>query len=1066
MISSMTPLQKTNRLLQIIAVAFLLIGFRIWHLAVIQREDKLIEAQKPQRRTQVQRADRGSIIDRFGVPLAVNRICYNASICYNELAQVPSSVLREDPESEGQKKRVYPRKEYIQRLCDLLAQELPIDAKRLEDLIYAKASLFPHIPFVIASSLTERQYYRLKALERQWLGLHAEIGRERFYPQNSSAGHVLGYLGAISQREYLDVAGELESLRQMLGSGGEEESLALRYQELKEKAYTINDLIGKAGIEKYYEQQLRGFYGKKTFEIDQRGNALRELPGGRDPIPGKTVELSLSIELQKFCESLLSQDEVLRDKRSIGQDVQTKTRKVLKQPWIKGGAIIALDPKTGEVIALAGEPGFDPNDFILSTNREEKLEKLHRWQESEHYISDLWDGKNQLYRKRHSREEKALLSWELWLDFVLPLEGPLRDLFAHTDDIKSYVFLQEDFEALLYFANDLSPIRLIEQLFKDKLSLPAAAQPHRRRIEQSLSKILDFNDKLFALDLCRMAVYAPAFTDEVLAKVGSMKVSTYRSLTQEKQRVEGIIKEHCRTLFNKTAFQAWRELHQKDFLQQKRQEEKERKTYPRPYLDYLDKKEKELFENLWEEIRFPLLAAHLKKDPLLLTEENRSWYDASLCLDWKSLEQAAAPLNGEECAQWFRAMRSFKEMNRPLWGSYKSLRNRKIEQTEKDLAAAFYPTGGFGYCRSHAFQLSSPPGSLFKLVVATEAIRQRGVNPLTLIDETRTSEKNLIVATSLDNKPFYRHYKGGRLPKSHAANLGKVDLIGAIEQSSNPYFSIIAGDFLSDPNDLIRAAAEFGFGEKTGLDLPSESRGRLPNDLQKNRTGLYSSAIGQHTLEASALQTAIMLSAIANGGEILTPTLARSFQGASLDRPSTDCRENFFAKDELAILGIDFPIFTAAASSQNAPTSEKNRRPIRRTISFPHQIRQTLLEGMDRVVWGAKGSARPNGIKGLYKNPLLLHLFLSLQHQMVGKTGTSEILYRLDKNPSAEAQMYKNIWFGAISFKDPKTLKDPDLVVVVYLRYGDGGKEAAPLAAQVISKWRDLNRLPSKNLSE
>ena len=77
---------------------------------------------------------------------------------------------------------------------------------------------------------------------------------------------------------------------------------------------------------------------------------------------------------------------------------------------------------------------------------------------------------------------------------------------------------------------------------------------------------------------------------------------------------------------------------------------------------------------------------------------------------------------------------------------------------------------------------------------------------------------------------------------------------------------------------------------------------------------------------------------------------------------------------------------------------------------------------------------------------------------MLGKTGTAEILYRLDKNPSAEPPMYKNVSFGAISFTDPKTLKNPELVVVVYLRYGGGGKDAAPLAAQVITKYRELNR--------
>ena len=941
---------------------------------------------------------------------------------------------------------------YIQSLCQFLGKELALDEQRLEDLIYSKASLFAHIPFRIASSLTEEQYYRLRGQMREWPGLHAEIGSERFYPQEMCAGHILGYVGAINQREYLNVAAELESLRQILSSGSEEGSFSQRYREIKEKAYTINDFVGKTGIEKQYEEQLRGFYGKKTFEVDQKGNALKILPGSREPISGKTITLSLSLELQRFCESLLSQDEIARDKRSLGQDA---ARKVLKQPWIKGGAIVAMDPKTGEVLALAAEPGFNPNDFILSTKREEKLERLHRWQEGERYIADLWDGKNQLYRKRGEKEELATLSWEEWLRVVLPQEGPLRDFFTHTDDVKSFISLQEDFEALLYFSN-LPPYRLMEQLCKDKTLLPQASSTHRRHIEQLLSKILDPHDKLFAIDICRLAIYAPAFSDELIAKTGSMKVAKYRLLCQEKQRAEEEIKQRCQTLFNQTDFQKWRQTHQKEFLAEMRAQEKARKTYARPYLDYLDKKEKELFEALWQEIRFPILAAHLLHDPTLLPQEALAWYDPTLCLDWENLEQAARHLSGEECKQWLKTMRSFHELSRPLLENYRSLRSKKGEQTEKELAAAFYPTEGFGYCRSLAFQTALPPGSTFKLVTAAEGIRQKGPDPFSIIDEVRPSGKTLIIASSLDKKPFYRHYKGGRLPKSHANNLGKVDLIGAIEQSSNPYFSILAGDYFANPTDLTRAAAEFGFGEKTGIDLPGETKGRLPNDIEENRTGLYSFAIGQHTLEASALQTAVLFASIVNGGQILTPTLARSFEGSSPQATPNNNHEDFFAKKELGLLGIDFPLF-AATPNTDLSSCEKNKHSSRRTVPITPQIRQTLIEGLNRVIWGPKGGARPNIIRGLYANPLLLHIFLSLQHQMIGKSGTAQIVYRLDKNPSAEAQMYKHVSFGAISFSDQKH-KDPELVVIVYLRYGSAGKDAAPLAAQVINRWREINR--------
>ena len=126
-------------------------------------------------------------------------------------------------------------------------------------------------------------------------------------------------------------------------------------------------------------------------------------------------------------------------------------------------------------------------------------------------------------------------------------------------------------------------------------------------------------------------------------------------------------------------------------------------------------------------------------------------------------------------------------------------------------------------------------------------------------------------------------------------------------------------------------------------------------------------------------------------------------------------------------------------------------------IPMDEKIRGMLLEGMDRVVSGGKGSARATAIKELLRDPLLMRDYLALQHQMIAKTGTAEIIANLSMNPGSTAQMYKYIWFGAISFTDARRT-DPELVVVVFLRFGDAGKEAAPLAAQIIHKWREIKK--------
>jgi cell division protein FtsI/penicillin-binding protein 2 len=336
---------------------------------------------------------------------------------------------------------------------------------------------------------------------------------------------------------------------------------------------------------------------------------------------------------------------------------------------------------------------------------------------------------------------------------------------------------------------------------------------------------------------------------------------------------------------------------------------------------------------------------------------------------------------------------------------------------EKHLAASFYPIGGYGYSRSYAFQANAPQGSIFKLVAGYAGLLQTGgENFLSLIDEVKKHSHSFSVASSLTGAPYLRMYKGGRLPKSSRRNIGKIDLVGAIEQSSNPYFAIMAGDVLKNPEDLNEAARLFGFGAKTGIELIGEGRGNLPNDLSWNRTGLYSTAMGQHTVLSTPLQTAIMLSAIANGGKVLKPQLVKAIA--------------------------------------TTPLQPK----ILRSIEFPKNSRELLLEGMRRVVWSPKGNARPENMRGLRSNLQQLDEFLSLRHQMVGKTGTAEVLFNPNLNPSSVGQMIKHIWFGSIAFEADNDWNRPELVVVVYLRHGDAGREAAPLAAQIINKWRQIKK--------
>lgn len=145
------------------------------------------------------------------------------------------------------------------------------------------------------------------------------ISRE--YEYGELFAHSLGFVGEISE-------GELKKLNINSSS-----------------VYKMGDMVGKMGIEKYYDQKLRGRDGKQLQEVDAFGKVVRIL-GKVDPTAGENLKLSLSVDLQKAA------FEEFKDKK---------------------GAVVAADPKTGQILALYSSPSFDPNAFIRDVNVEKIL---------------------------------------------------------------------------------------------------------------------------------------------------------------------------------------------------------------------------------------------------------------------------------------------------------------------------------------------------------------------------------------------------------------------------------------------------------------------------------------------------------------------------------------------------------------------------------------------------------------------------------------------------------------------------------------------------------------------
>lgn len=1078
--------EKANVVLNLILIALIVVAIRIWHLAVVQYEEKFEQSKKPQRKNVVEYSKRGTIRDRFNIPLALNKISYRAGVSYAPIRQIPSYTY--ELSEEGKKTKVFKRKEYIRNLAELLGRELNLDENRIEDLIYAKAALYFNIPYILKNELNEEQYYRLRMLEKDWPGLVVQKYSKREYPKGPSLADVVGYMGAISREEYEKIIIEKKQLEEFLQKWEKGEDPPLpgiysalsdirkRYQDLESLAYTAQDYVGKTGIEALFEQQLRGFQGKKTYYADSKGNLLQELPGSKPPVAGKRIILSISQELQEYAEILLAQNEEIRVARSAGHGKKIKNK---KQPWIKGGAIVVLDPSSGEVLTLATYPRFNPNDFVSERDQDKKM-RINQWFENDAHFKNIWNEVIPLEKERYNESkgefyfEKKEISWPAYLEFLLPKDHLITQWFDKHSEISAVVPILQEAEELEKESGSL------QKLLKEDLEL----QGH------PLAKRLEFlptaYTKLLFLDCCQLAVNQSAFSTELLRAVGKQTIALHKSAGAAYLTVQNAMKEIAQDLFHREVFHRWRQLNEKAFLKQKRQEEKDSKSYPKPYIDYLDEKERELFASFWTRVAKDYVQILLRGSVPGMKSNTFIDYFKQLhqeliqgahpALSWRkafdTLKKASEDVPDTLLEDYLASLRSYDDLNRPLKGKYRLLRNRGEKPLEKHLASAIYPTYGFGYGRSFAYRQASTQGSIFKMVTAHEALLQsnetslkqgKGIkfkNPLEIIDDIFKIGSNTYVGYNSLGKPISQIYKGGRIPRSHAAHMGKMDLLQAIETSSNPYFSLLAGDVLKNPEDLANAARSFGFGKKTGIDLPGEIPGRIPKDLETNRTGLYATAIGQHSLVVTPLQTAVFLSTFANGGELLKPQIIKFLIGSSLGQ-----EENWLYEENveapLAVMGLDFPLFEPSGRRNKSLFHlEFFKKTIVGNVEMSPTLRNFLLEGMRRVVMRTQHDSL-GALSRLYADyPEAISDYVDFKNQIVGKTSTSESMERIDMDEFEGTNLYTHVWFGGISFERDVTpsFEHPELVVVVYLRYGAFGKEAAPLAAQMVRKWREIKQ--------
>ncbi|MCE5293681.1 MAG: hypothetical protein LLF94_03580 [Chlamydiales bacterium] len=1011
---------KANIVLNVIFCILLLVALRLWHLSVIQHDKKVEEAFLARKRTLIEPAARGTIRDRFNILLAANKIEYRVSIVYSQFRDIPAVIAQYD--EAGNKKRRYLRREYIHKLSEKVANIIGVDAERLEDIIYSHAAQNNNIPFVIKKGLSEEEYYQLQLLEKDWQGIHVQCVPKRYYPAGRTACDVIGYMGPISKEKYTNIVAEIRTLSDYIlrKEQGQEVDLPQsvtsfaeanqRLLKLTEQAYTINDSVGLLGIEASFENDLRGLVGKKSYFSDAKGNSLRKLPGTIAPTVGKRVLLSLSVELQEYAEKLLAQAETDRE-YAFTHDPKAKKA---KEPLIRGGAIVALDPKTGQVVALASFPRYDPNDFIRSKNTffsEDAQDHILRWLENETYIGRIWDQFVPFSCQRYSDKTKEFidvdeyLTWDRFLEFVLPENSNIFDTLHSSEPIKKVIQLQQTGSETDFLVTDLS----------------------------------------------RLILSAEDFSGELIAEVGDLSIDEYRDLSSSYTQLTEEMRKDVRPRWKEAFFKTWRKENEKAFLKQKRLDEKKAHTYQKPYLDYIDKEEARQFDEFWQQKRFELTQAFLETN--------------NLPTHYVALASQLEGMPKDLQTAFLASLKGFKDLGAPLYGTYPRLVPGKTDCTLQDLVMCVRKGLGEGSLRSYAYRHAAIQGSLFKLVTAYAALKQRYIElkgkvtakDLTLfdiVDKTYKYNGKNYVGAFASGAPIPQMYKGGRIPKSMHHDLGKLNLVSAIEVSSNPYFSLIAGDYLHDPKQLSDAAMDFGFGQKTGISLPGEMQGSIPQDLATNRTGLYSMAIGQHSLLTTPLQSACMLSAIANGGTVVSPRIVDLVvgKGQYFEQTTRAKKANFAYKDVLGLVGIDFPLFSKADKRQIK--NEVVVPPVKeaKSVYLPKEIQKTLLDGLKKVI-GHIHEDRSGALKRLSTSrPDQYKAFYELKDSLIGKTSTAESQEKIGIDIGQPSIIYNHTWFGGISYAHG----EPDLVVIVYQRYGGYGRETAPLAAQVIKKWRQI----------
>ena len=332
------PLTKGNMQVRVlslavlIAIVFAVLGARLWYLQVLTGEEYNVMAQNVGTLTVKDPAQRGVIYDRDGEILANNVPGLNVTV-------VPSDIMRGRSAAQAREK--------VGELAGVLGADPKSVQERYDAAIEIGAS---YSPILVKENADQAAVTYISERTEEFRGVQVNDDWIRSYPEQNLASHVLGYTGAITAEQLkMDAFADLRDER--------------------------DAIIGQSGVESYYDGVLRGDSGWQKYDIDVLGrivpegarvnssnafvdgngnpiesNLTEELPDDvKEPEPGNNLTLTIDVDLQRVVEAEL--DAALERTRAEGYEG-------------RGGAVVAMNPENGEILAIASRPDFNPQLFV------------------------------------------------------------------------------------------------------------------------------------------------------------------------------------------------------------------------------------------------------------------------------------------------------------------------------------------------------------------------------------------------------------------------------------------------------------------------------------------------------------------------------------------------------------------------------------------------------------------------------------------------------------------------------------------------------------------------------